>query len=221
MNEILTLIADHKRHYRQHPVMLRLQREDSVVRVVRGSLVWTFWIIAFQDCTRLLVREIQDPGLRETLARHQKEDAGHQKWFLADLAQLDLEPPSVRRIFEVEHQVSRDMTYELLSELLSAQSDWHRLILLLAIEATGDVFFENSGRLVARAGGLVPLRFYSHAHYHVESSHSIHEDHAYLNGVVLEPTERARLSQLVERVFSRFSTLMDAIERQIVAEAER
>src|SRR6478736_10234254 len=88
----------------------------------------TFWVMAFQDILRLNASLTQDPQLRKIVRHHMAEDAGHERWFLDDLAALQIPVPDVRWLFSRRHSPTRDAAYALLSEVHRATDDRLRLV---------------------------------------------------------------------------------------------
>src|SRR6476646_11083095 len=77
----------------------------------------TFWVMAFQDILRLNASLTRDPQMRKIVRHHRAEDAGHERWFLDDLAAMQISAPDVRWLFGDRHSPTRDAAYALVSEV--------------------------------------------------------------------------------------------------------
>src|SRR4029079_13090631 len=100
----------------------------------------TFWVMAFQDILRLNASLTRDPQMRKIVRHHRAEDAGHERWFLDDLAAMQIPAPDVRWLFGDRHAPTRDAAYALVTEVYRATDDRLRLVLVKTLESAGHVF---------------------------------------------------------------------------------
>ena len=83
--------------------------------------------------------------------------------------------------------------------------------MLLALEPTGHVFFEEVTVAVERLCPELPLRYFARFHLGVEKDHDLFTEStdAELDRLVLGEDERARAEAMVNRVFDRFESVFD------------
>src|SRR5690348_1963373 len=103
MRSLRAHLAHRQNTFARHPYFIALDDETSVERVMASASRMTFWVMAFQDILRLTELTVFDPLLRRMARRHRLEDAGHERWFLADLEALRVRPPSMVELFSSEH----------------------------------------------------------------------------------------------------------------------
>jgi hypothetical protein len=188
----------------------------------------TFWVMAFQDILRLNAVLTRDPQLRKIVRHHRAEDAGHERWFLDDLAAMEIPAPDVRWLFGERHSPTRDSAYALVSEVYRTTDDRLRLVLVQTLESAGHIFFGRVAAIVERAGLTKTLKYFSFSHLEVEKNHQVFEDKiaSIVAGIKQPPKVRAEAKQLVDRCYAAFGTMFDALcdadaRRLSTAEAPR
>ncbi len=177
-----------------------------------------FYVFAFQDMLRLAHGRVSDPQLREIARRHREEDAGHERWFAFDMNELGT-TRDVVWVFSAEHELTRDVSYELVAELLRASDDRVRVAFPLVLEALGSVFFPRVVRLLERAGAGERLRYFARSHQQVEEQHEIFsaEGEQALNGITFDDAVYAEALAMVERCFDHGERLAAHLERHRAA----
>ena len=170
--------------------------------------------MAFQDVLRLNATLTRDPQIREIVRHHRAEDAGHERWFLDDLAAMQIPAPDVRWLFGERHSPTRDAAYALMSEVYRASDDRLRLVLVKTLESAGHVFFGRVAAAVERAGWTKSLKYFSFSHLEVEKNHQVFEDEISRDGVgdaARARRLRSEAKRLVDRCYAAFGTMFDAI----------
>jgi hypothetical protein len=173
----------------------------------------TFWVMAFQDILRLNASLTRDPKMRKIVRHHRAEDAGHDRWFLDDLAVMQIPAPDVRWLFGERHSPTRDAAYSLVSEVYRTTDDRLRLVLVKTLESAGHIFFGRVAQIVERAGLSNVLKYFSFSHLEVEKNHQVFEEEIarIVSGIKLSPKVRAEAKQLVDRCYAAFHTMFDAL----------
>jgi hypothetical protein len=173
----------------------------------------TFWVMAFQDILRLNASLTRDPQMRKIVRHHRAEDAGHERWFLDDLAAMQISAPDVRWLFGDRHSPTRDAAYALVSEVYRTTDDRLRLVLVKTLESAGHVFFGRVAAFVERVGLTKVLKYFSFSHLEVEKNHQVFEDEIsrIVSGMRLEPKVRTEAKRLVDRCYVAFGTMFDAM----------
>jgi hypothetical protein len=195
--------------------LLLLARPHDVGDVQALARGLTFFVMAFQDVLRLTARQVRDPRLTGIARTHHAEDAGHEQWFLNDLRHLGVDV-TVGYIFSSRHEISRDVGYALVSEVLQAQGDAERLAVVFALEAIGHLFFEPAIRLFEQRQTR-GLQYFARRHQQVEADHEMFEDdtEATLAAVTLTDAALARALGAVDRVFALLARLGGDLAGQI------
>jgi len=173
----------------------------------------TFWVMAFQDILRLNASLTRNPQMRKIVRHHRAEDAGHDRWFLEDLAAMQMPAPDVRWLFSERHSPTRDAAYALVSEVYRTKDDRLRLVLVKALESAGHVFFGRVAAVVERAGWTKLLKYFSFSHLEVEKNHAVFEEEIarIVSGIRLPPKVRVEAKQLIDRCYAAFTAMFDAL----------
>src|SRR5262245_3475752 len=117
MREILEHLRYKQAHFGVHPYFQRLERNEPLGSVLPFASFLTVWAMTFQDLLRMKDARVLDPKFRSMSRHHRAEDAGHDKWFLADLVKIEGGHPAVRDVFSAAHAPTRDATYALMAEV--------------------------------------------------------------------------------------------------------
>jgi hypothetical protein len=221
MKTVQAYIADKQMSFSLHPFFAHLQRNDSLREVLPFISNMSFWAMSFQDVLRINESKVQDPQMRKIARHHRAEDSGHDKWFLNDVLKIEGSNPDVRALFSSQHAATRDATYALMAEVFQARTDAERILLLLALESTGHIFFEAIASYFERMGVQQSLQYFARHHIEVEKSHEVFEQqmNAYLATVELSEAERASACALVDRIYAAFIAMFDNFERIIAQQS--
>jgi hypothetical protein len=167
--------------------------------------------MAFQDVLRLNLERVSGTDFEKHARQHQAEDAGHERWFLADLRTFDVTEPRLEELFAEEALPLRDACYSLMAEVLGPLDGGLRVAFLLTVEAAGHVFFEEMAEAVERVCPELPLRYFSHSHLGVEKEHDLFaaSTDAELEEIAFGAEDLARAEEMVGRVCRTFSGIFD------------
>lgn len=214
MKAVQQIVAEKQADFARHPFFRSLQKYTKMDQALRFAPRLTFWVLAFQDVLRLNEQLVRDPELRRIVLRHRAEDAGHDKWFLADVAALGAAAPGARDLFSAGHAPVRDATYNLMAETIGASDERLRVVLLLTLEAVGHVFFDRVSALVDTLGGTQALKYFSLHHYDLERDHHLfeegHEDE--LDRIVLPRRVRGEAAAMIGRTFAAFDSMFEGLQ---------
>lgn len=222
MTELKAVLELRRSRLAQHPFLQGLEASSTLDEAHAFLPQLHFFVLSFQDVLRLTYESMSDAGLREIARRHHEEDAGHDKWYTHDMAQLGCER-DLSWVFGPEHQLTRDISYRFIAELLRASDDRVRLALPLVLEACGSVFFFRMIDLLARAGVQRPLLYFAHNHQQVEAEHDVfmEEGTRALNQISFEPEVYEEALGLVHRSFDLFEQLAAHFESHRASAAAR
>jgi hypothetical protein len=213
MRTVLRHIYGAKRAYSTLPFFDFL-RDESLTPRQRLTFVPCMgpFIMVFGDLNALVLRDESSSDPHQALVnRHTYEDDHHWPWYLDDLAQLghDHRRPTtdvLRAIYSDRTAVNR-MLGARLAHLVYGATPTERLVVIEAIEETGNVLFSLTAglaRRVEQAEGI-ELRYLGDFHLALESGHAMDgDDHRTLAGIDLDDVGRARCLWLVDRVFELF-----------------
>lgn len=210
------VIAQLKAKFAEHPFIRRMASFESMHELQRTAETIAFFVLCFQDVLRLVRVHVADPELRDVAGQHEREDRGHDNWFLHDLEQLGAHA-DLRSTFSVDHEKTRDTSYQLISEVLAAKSDFARIAIALSLEAIGAEFFPRVNQSIERLSPETPLRYFSRHHERVEAAHEVFEQQAQdrLMARVLSEAEYDDAVHAVRRTFECMSDFAGELHRRL------
>ncbi|XXY51907.1 hypothetical protein WME91_12265 [Sorangium sp. So ce269] len=223
MKTIQQHIVSHQARFSDHPFFARLEADPPLEHLAPFPLCLTFFVMTFQEILRVCDERVTDPEYKRMVHCHRLEDAGHDRWFLGDLAALGVEVPTAAQLFARPHHAARHASFALMAEAFNARHDASQLTLLLTLESAGHVFFERFARYLERIGEQRPLRYFSQTHLDVEKAHDVFEDctDARIESMVLAPEVQAEALQLVDRCYRELQGMFDGFEALIEESARR
>jgi hypothetical protein len=202
-----------KRAYAELP-FFQFLRDDSVPPRDRLAFMPCMapFIMDFGDLNKYVMRDESSSDPHQTLVNvHTYEDDHHWPWYLEDLTRLGYDqwrPTSdvFRDVYSDRTAVNR-MLAPRLAHLLFGATPIERLVIIEAIEETGNVLFELTAvlaRQIEETEGI-ELRYLGDFHLALESGHAANAaDHGALAAIVLDDAARERSRWLVTRVFELF-----------------
>jgi len=198
----------------EHPFLQRLGGSGTLDEIRIAASRLTFFVMCFQDVLRLVTENMSDPTLVSVARTHELEDKGHDHWFLHDLRHLGV-VTNVEGLFGPDHQVARDISYELTAEVLRAKSDWSRLAVVLSLEAIGGEFFQRIVGFLARIGSGEGLKYFARGHLQVEQAHDLFraKGAAPVLSAVLDEAERTAAIATAGRVFGAMTRFADSLNQ--------
>jgi hypothetical protein len=213
MKRIQREIARRQSEFANHEFFGRFEDERTFPEGMAFAPTLTFWVMAFQDILRMNEDQMTDPKMRKIARHHRAEDAGHQLWFLADLATLGNASIDVPDVFGEEHEATRRAAYALVSEVFRATDDRLRVVLLLTLESAGHIFFERVASYADTHGFDDKLQYFSSSHLEVEQNHKVFEDkmNAEIEAMEFPPEIWAEAMKLTDRVYGAFNTMFNAL----------
>jgi hypothetical protein len=149
---------------------------------------------------------------------HLSEEGAHWKWYLSDLTNMGLDPSlrftdALRFLWGDSTLKTRKLAYEI-CRLSAGMSSLHKLVLVMAIEATGRVGLEAAvpvGDKVATSLDRKKLVYFGMHHLDTERQHTLEGDSAHrsLEQLVLTEPQRLELCAIVDKVFEHFEGFVD------------
>jgi hypothetical protein len=206
----------------QHPFLARLDSNGrfSDIRAMAPRL--TFFVLCFQDMLRLVHERTTDARLKSVARVHALEDKGHHKWFLHDLQQFGI-PLDLRLVYGNDHTVTRDLSYEIISEVLHAADDNARLAIVLSLEAAGHEFFGRVIGFLERIGYDDGLKYFARHHQEVEENHNLFDvdSQANLAGMLLSRPAFTESIRAVRQTFAALTRLATHLEEAMASVAQK
>ena len=180
-----------------------------------------FWVMTFQDVLRLNEILTKDPKLRKFAHHHRQEDSGHEKWFLQDLeVMFDTEKLTIGWLYGPSCSAIRDSSYMIMAEMIKAESDQLRTVLLLTLESTSQIFSKEITSYIYDMGYAEKLKYFSKTHFDAENEHAMYEEEGeqQLHAIKLTPPEREKAVALVDYIYAISHSMVDASLKQIEKE---
>jgi hypothetical protein len=214
MKAVMRELAQAKRHYSGLPLFefLRAQSIPARDRLAFYPCMAPF-ILAFSDLNRFVLRdETSDDPYQKLVNEHTYEDDHHWPWYLDDFAKLGFDRGAniaqVLRSYMKDDARENRMLGTRLAQLLQGTTPVEKLVVVEAIEETGNVLFGLTSKIAAQleASGGPELRYLGHFHFARETGHAMHGlDHSVLEAIRLTSLERVRCLDLSFRVFDLFA----------------
>jgi hypothetical protein len=207
-------LAQAKRHYSRLP-LFEFLRTESIAPRDRLAFYPCMapFILAFSDLNRFVLRveDSSDP-CQLLINEHTPEDDHHWPWYLEDFAKLGFDRTAsvthtLRTYMKDEAQQNRMLGVRL-AQLLYGTTPKEKLVVVEAIEETGNVLFGLTAKIAARiqAEGGPELRYLGQFHFSRETGHAMHgADHRVLEAIALTEVERVHCLDLAFRVFDMFT----------------
>ena len=222
MNLIFKHIFAQKRAYAGLPLfeMLRDERLDPMDRLAFYPCMAHF-ILTFGDINKYMLRYDTAAACphQAMVNTHTFEDDHHWQWYLEDLSKLGFDTSArgsewMRFLWGEETRQNRILTYRL-APLIAGTSSIERLVVIEAIEETGNVLFSELVKIAAQieARTRVKLRYCGDFHFQRESGHTVGADHRELMAVTFSDEARARCIDLVNQVFQLFAAWTEELRR--------
>lgn len=229
MRSVMKKIFEAKRQYAKLP-LFEFLRDDS--RPVRDRLGFypcmAPFIMAFGDLNKYVMRDEASTDPHQLLVNaHTYEDDHHWPWYLEDYATLGFDrarPVTValKDQFSDRMRVNRMLSAKL-AHLLYGATPTQRLVIIEAIEETGNVLFALTAKLsreLETTDGIV-LRYLGDFHFNLETGHAMNgADHRELAAIALSESERAHCMTLVADVFRYFEEWTEELHRYALDEIE-
>ncbi|WP_373048744.1 hypothetical protein [Vulgatibacter sp.] len=209
MHTVISYIEERQAKLARHPFFSELHTEGTLEELLAFAPRLGTWVHAFQLVLRINGQGVQDPELRTMLVRHAAEEGGHDTWFFEDVAELYGRSAAAG----VEASETDRMALALMKEAGALPADELRLVFLLALEATSELFFDHVTPLVEAKGGNARLRYFGRHHQDAEDAHTVFEAevHARVEAIALDEAMRSQAKALVDRIFASFALLFDGL----------
>ncbi|MBP9692101.1 MAG: hypothetical protein KBD90_02075 [Alphaproteobacteria bacterium] len=208
-----------QQNFKLHPFFEKLSQQTNFLKTMEFAPRLTFWIMSFQDVLRLLPKQVKSKNLRRIAIHHKIEDAGHEQWFLQDMTHLKKEEYNkLSWLFSKENSLVRDFSYSVVAEALKPSKDHLKITLILILESTGHIFFDQLANYVKLHGYNSDLKYFSSYHLDVEHGHAIFEEQLMkeLLGIDLSESDRQDVIDLINRVYTGFHDVFDQLHDYLV-----
>jgi len=214
MKAVMRELAQAKRHYSKLPLFEYL-RAESIPPYDRLAFVPCMapFILAFSDLNRFVLRvENSTDPIQLLINEHTHEDDHHWPWYLEDFTRLGFDrtasiTQTLRSYMKDGARENRTLGMRL-AQLLYDTTPTEKLVIVEAIEETGNVLFGLTAKIASRiqADGGPELKYLGQFHFSRETGHAMHGyDHRVLEAIPLTELERVRCLDLAFRVFDMFS----------------
>jgi hypothetical protein len=214
MKNVQNYINEKQAGYAMHPFFARLQKNAALREVLPCLPHLAFWAMGFQDAVRLNEEGVVDPVMKRIIRHHRAEEVGHDRWFINDIMKVEGTVPDLRAVFGPHHTAMRDVTYSLMAEVLKANNDYERLLVLFVFESTGQVFLQSIARYFGRMGVNQSLQYFADHHIDAEKGHEVFEEELakFIAGIELSAEQSEAAKAMVDRAYGAFSRMLDSFE---------
>lgn len=219
MKTVLKKILDNKQAYFNLP-LFQYMRDTSLTEEERLAFYpcMAHFILSFGDINKYLLREEPATDIyQQRVNIHTYEDDRHWPWYLEDFSKLGFDrlctPTSwMRFLWSDETCQNRILTYRLAS-LISKASAVERIVIIEAIEETGNVLFSTmldlAKAIELRSG--IELRYCGEFHFALESGHAVGSDRLEIAEIFLDKKTQTHCLWLVDEVFALFASWTDEL----------
>ena len=213
MKNLQKVIQDKQQILADHPFFKNFESPIPFSDAMTFVPKLTFWVMTFQDILRLNEKLVRDEHLKHIARHHRREDLGHDSWFLHDVTKLGLQSPNATDLFDPTQTIVRDASFALISEVFSAKDDLVRIVLVLALEGAGHVFFRQVTAFVDAHGHTNDLKYFSMHHLAVEEDHELfeHETEHDIESIKLAPQVEQECLAAIGRVFNAFDQMFNGL----------
>jgi hypothetical protein len=212
VKEVLRYIFDRKRAYNQLPLFAWMRDEQLSPRQRLAFYpCMAHFIMSFGDLNKFVLREDR-PGdsFQDMVNAHSAEDDHHWPWYLEDFTKLGFDAQMsgtdwMNFLWGEETQQNRVLLARLTS-LIKMTNSLERLVVIEAIEETGNVLFSTMLPIAVAVEKEIgqQLRYCGPFHFELESGHAVGADHRALASVKLDAVARARCRWMIDEVYSAF-----------------
>lgn len=225
MKRVLKYVFERKRAYNGLP-LFEWMRDDQISPRERLAFYPAMapFILSFGDLNRFVLRnETEVDEYQRLVNEHTFEDDHHWPWYLEDFSKLGFDDSafgtSWMRFLWGEETLQNRMLMAKLTALIEPASGLERLVIVEAIEETGNVLFATMLPLAERVEQElgVQLRYCGNHHFELESGHAFGADHKILASVEVPERLQGRYKGLVDSVFDAFEPWTHELHRYALA----
>lgn len=166
-----------------------------------------FYVMSIRDFLRLLDGP-DDGGVQSTINAHIADEAPHYKWYLENLRQVHPEGISAITLWDKRLFPARRAIYRMISYVLEHKEPVLRIVIILILEAVGEVFLNSTTQLVKRLNMDSLLGFIGSQHQQGEIRHPIKAEN--LLGVALNEEQFRVAENMVIEAFNEYRGLLQS-----------
>ncbi len=222
MKTIQEYIKTKQEEFAHWPLFNHIRKRLPLQQTMGFAPYIAFWVMTFQDVLRLNEILTKDSKLREFAHQHRQEDSGHEGWFLQDLeVMFGADKVTIGWLYGTNCSSIRDASYTIMAELIKAENDQQRTVLLLTLESTSQIFSKEITSYICDMGYGEKLKYFSKTHFDAESGHAMYEEEGeqQLHAIKFTPQEREKAVALVDLIYAIFHTIADACLKQAEEES--
>jgi len=212
MKEVLRHIFEHKRAYNRLP-LFEWMRDQSLTPRQRLAFYPCMapFILSFGDLNKFVLRAERPGDLYQDMVNtHTLEDDHHWPWYLEDFQKLgfdaEMRGSAWMNFLWGEETLQNRVLMARLTALVAGTSSVERLVIIEAIEETGNVLFSTMLPLAVALEEETgeELRYCGPFHFNMESGHAVGADHKALANIALCESDRERCLAMVDEVYAAF-----------------
>ncbi len=218
MKTIQEYIATKQEIFAQGALFTHLRKRLPLHQTMGFAPYGAFWVMTFQDILRLNEILTKDPKLKEFAYHHMQEDSGHESWFMQDLSVMfDAEQLTIDWLYGPDCSDIRDASYTIMAEMIKAESDQLRTVVLLTLESTSQIFSKEITSYIYDMGYGEKLKYFSKTHCDAENEHAMYEEEGeqLLHTIKFTPQEKEKAIALVDYIYAIFHSMFDSVVKKI------
>jgi hypothetical protein len=219
MREIIERIREQQTHYLKAPFFTFL-RDPSVEPEKKLAFApqVAHFVLTFADlCTLLLPQEPAPDRYQELVNANCREDQGHWRWFLTDLAQLERDPQlpfsrAIQAIWDDSTVRTRRLSYHLAHWSLACDS-LGKLVLVHCIEGAFKATVKDlepvALQFIQKTGKQ--LHYLGVRHAEAEESHTIEDTSVreFIQSIAVGAEAKATYFKMIDEAFVLFAGFTD------------
>lgn len=213
MQTIQSYLAYRQQQFTQHQFFQHLTDETTLEQFASVASRLSFWVMSFQDLLRLNEERITNDDIRKIVHKHRLEKIGHEQWFVSDVKDMECKILTLQSIYSRNYTTTRDATYALMSEVFQARNDYERIVLLLTLESTGNIFLRFTVDFVDTVSYSHSLRYFSDYNLEFEKNYTFLAEKLtdYFAQVQLNQDEEEHILKMIDRVYHAFNLMFDGL----------
>jgi hypothetical protein len=213
MQTIQNYLTNKQLQFTQHQFFQQLTDETTLEQFAAVASRLSFWVMSFQDLLRLNEERINHDEIRSIVRKHRLEQSGHEHWFVSDVNDMECKILTLQSIYSRNYAATRDATYALMSEVFQARNDYERIVLLLTLESTSNIFLRFTVDFVEALSYSSSLRYFSKYNLEFERNYTIFAEKLTEHFVEVQLTqdEEAHILKMIDRIYTAFNLMFDGL----------
>lgn len=224
MQKLLAYIEEKNEVFSQRDIFTWLRdKQVSPERRLGFAPYMAHFVFSFMDINRFILRDLENSDeLQQLVNIHTNEDSHHWPWYLEDLKRMKFDKlqsfSDTLHFLWGDHCIkSRMITYEMTTIARNA-SPKEKVMLVEAIEKTGNVFLGCTADVCRDGGEGKNLLYYGDHHLACETGHTMGNDdiESLLHGIHLSAEELESGKKMIDIVYRLYDDFVDEMYEFVI-----